>query len=95
MYGIRREIIQLEIVVSLLIGIQERATREIRKKMTRKKGEDSIEDKGFQQSKGTVVVIFSGVLGSRSKHQDKLALRSIMAAEPAVPMYLNWSQYPI
>jgi hypothetical protein len=31
----------------------------------------------------------------RSKHQDKLALRSIMVAEPAVPRYLNWSQYPI
>jgi hypothetical protein len=40
-------------------------------------------------------VIFSEVLGSRSKHQDKLALHSIMAAEPAVPRYLNWSQYPI
>jgi hypothetical protein len=46
-YGIHRDIIQLEIVVSLLIGIQERATKEIRKKTTRKKGEDSIEDKGF------------------------------------------------
>jgi hypothetical protein len=61
----------------------------------KKKDEDNTEDKGFQQPKGTVIVIFSGVLGSRSKHQDKLALRSIMAAEPAVPRYLNWSQYPI
>jgi hypothetical protein len=42
--------------------------------------------------KGIVAVIFSGVSGSRSKHQDKLALRSIMAVEPAVPRYLNWSQ---
>jgi hypothetical protein len=42
-----------------------------------------------------IAAIFSGILGSRSKHQDKLALRSIMAAEPAVPRYLNWSQYPI
>ena len=29
------------------------------------------------------------------KHQEKLALRTIMAAEPATPRYLNWSQYPI
>jgi hypothetical protein len=61
----------------------------------KKKDEDNTEDKGFQQPKGTVTVIFSRVLGSRRKHQDKLALRSIMAAEPAVPRYLNWSQYPI
>jgi hypothetical protein len=61
----------------------------------RKKDEDNTEDKGFQQPKGTVAIIFSRILGLRSKHQDKLALRSIMAAEPAVPGYLNWSQYPI
>jgi hypothetical protein len=61
----------------------------------KKKDEDNTEDKGFQHLKGTVAVIFSRVLGSRSKHQDKLALRSIMAAEPAVPRYLNWSQYLI
>jgi hypothetical protein len=61
----------------------------------KKKDEDNLEDKGFQESKGLVAVIFSRVLGSRSKYQDKLALRSIMAAEPAVPRYLNWSQYPI
>jgi hypothetical protein len=61
----------------------------------KKKDEDNTEDKGFQQPKGTVVVIFSRISGSKSKHQDKLALRSIMAAEPAVPRYLNWSQYPI
>jgi hypothetical protein len=46
-----------------------------------KKGEDNIEDKGFQQSKGTVAVIFAGISSSRSKHQDKLALRTIMVAE--------------
>jgi hypothetical protein len=56
-----------------------------------KKDEDNPEDKCFQQSKGTIAVIFSGVLGSKSKHQDKLALRSIMAAEPAILRYLNWS----
>jgi hypothetical protein len=41
----------------------------------KKKDEDDTEDKGFQQPKETVAVIFSGVPGSRSKHQDKLALR--------------------
>jgi hypothetical protein len=61
----------------------------------RKKDEDNTEDKGFQQRKGMVAIIFSRILGCRSKHQDKLALRSIMAAEPAVPRYLIWSQYPI
>jgi hypothetical protein len=54
-----------------------------------------MDDKEFQQPKGIVIVVFSGVLGSRSKHQDKLALCSIMAAEPAITRYLNWSQYPI
>jgi hypothetical protein len=54
-----------------------------------------MEDKGLQQPKGIVAVIFSRVSSSRSKHQDKLALRSIMATKPAVPRYLNWSQYPI
>jgi hypothetical protein len=42
-----------------------------------------------------IAVIFVGVSGSRSKHQDKLALRTIMAVEPATPRYLNWSQYLI
>jgi hypothetical protein len=36
-YGIHMKIIQLEIAVSLLIGVQETATREIRKKTTRKR----------------------------------------------------------
>ena len=60
-----------------------------------KKEEGDQEDNGFQNPKGTVAVIFSGVPGSRSKHQNKLALRTIMATEPATPRYLNWSQYPI
>jgi hypothetical protein len=50
-----------------------------------------MEDKGFQKPKGIVAVIFSRVLGFRRKHQDKLALRNIIAAEPAVLRYLNWS----
>jgi hypothetical protein len=61
----------------------------------KKKDEDNIEDKGFQQPKGMVTVIFSRVPGSRRKHQDKVALRSIKAAELVVLRYLNWSQYPI
>jgi hypothetical protein len=32
----------------------------------KKKDEDNPEDKGFQQPKGTIAVIFFGVLGSRS-----------------------------
>ena len=40
-------------------------------------------------------MIFAGAPDSRSKHQEKLALRTIIAAEPATPKYLNWSQYPI
>jgi hypothetical protein len=66
-----------------------------RKEDNHKKNEDNQEDKGFQKYKGTAAVNLVGVLGSRSKHQDKLALRTIMAVEPAIPRYLNWSQYPI
>jgi len=43
------------------------------------KKEDDQGDKGFQKSKGPVVEIFAGLPGSRSKHQDKLALRAIEA----------------
>jgi hypothetical protein len=78
-----------------LIGTQEKEKNKDKQENNKKKDEDNTEDKRFQQPKGTVVVIFSGVPGSRSKHQDKLALRSIMTAEPAVPRYLNWSQYQI
>ena len=60
-----------------------------------KKDEDNHEDKGFQKSRGMVAVIFARAPDSRSKHQEKLALRTIMAAELATPRYLNWSQYPI
>jgi hypothetical protein len=93
-YGTRKETTQQEITASSLINMQEKGKKD-KEEDNQKKDEDNPEDKGFQQSKGTVAVIFSGVLGSRSKHQDKLALRSIMAAEPAIPRYLNWSPYPI
>ena len=52
----------------------EKIARETIKKTTRKKEGDNHEDKGFQKSRGTVAVIFAGVLDSRSKHQEKLAL---------------------
>jgi hypothetical protein len=48
------------------------AIMEKEKKITRRMNNQ--EDKGFQKSKRTVAVIFAGVSGSRSKHQDKLAL---------------------
>jgi hypothetical protein len=78
-----------------LIGMQEKERNKDKQEDNRKKDEDNTEDKGFQQPKGTVTVIFSRIPGSRRKHQDKLALRSIMTAESAVPRYLNWSQYLI
>jgi hypothetical protein len=45
-----------------------------KKEDNQKKDENNPGDKGFQQSKGTVAVIFAGISGPRSKHQDKLAL---------------------
>jgi hypothetical protein len=60
-------------------------------RITRRKTKTTRKIKGFQQQKEIVAVIFSRVIGSRSKHQDKLALYSIVAAEPTVPRYLNWS----
>jgi hypothetical protein len=60
----------------------------------KKDGEDQ-GDKGFQQSKGIVLVIFAGFPRSKNKRQDKLTLRDIMAAEPDTPKYHNWSEHPI
>jgi hypothetical protein len=94
-YDTRKETTQLEIAESSLIGMQEKEKNKDKEEENKKKDENNPEDKGFQQSKGTVVVIFSRVSGSRSKHKDMLALRSIMAAEPDVLWYLNWSKYPI
>ena len=61
------------------------------KEDNQKKDEDNHEDKGFQKSRGTVAVIFAGAPDARSKHQEKVALRTIMAVELATPRYLNWS----
>ena len=59
-----------------------------------KDGDDNA-DLGFQQSKGAIAIIFAGVPSSSHKHSGKLALRDIMAGEPATPKYLNWPEYPI
>jgi hypothetical protein len=83
-YDTRKETTQQQMSASSLIGTQEKEKKD-KEEDNQKKDEDNPEDKGFQQSKRTVTVIFSRVLGSRSKDQDKLALRSIMVAEPAVP----------
>jgi hypothetical protein len=87
-YGTRKKTTRQEIAASSLIGMQEKEKNKDKEEDNQKNDEDNLEDKGFQQSKGTIAVIFSGVSGSRSKHQDKLALRSIVAAEPTVPRYL-------
>ena len=84
----------LEIATPSTKDTLEKIARETIKKTIKKEG-DNHEDKGFQKSRGTVVVIFARVPDSRSKHQEKLVLRTIMAAEPAIPRYLNWSEYPI
>jgi hypothetical protein len=51
-----------------LIGKQEKEKNKDKEEDNQKKDEDNLKDKGFQQSKETVVVIFSGVSGSRSNH---------------------------
>lgn len=48
----------------------------------------------FQEAKGALM-IYSGVPDARGKRQEKLAHRAIMAAKPATPKYLEWSEYPI
>jgi hypothetical protein len=56
----------------------DRYTRKInnidKKEDNQKKGEDNPGNKGFQQSNRTAAVVFAGISGSRSKHQDRLAL---------------------
>jgi hypothetical protein len=69
-YDTRKETTQQEIAESSLIGTQEKEKNKDKEEDNKKKDEDNTEDKGFQQSKGTVAVIFFRVPGSRSKHQD-------------------------
>ena len=59
------------------------------KKTVRKKKKTTMKTRDSKKSRGTVAVIFARVPDFRSKHQEKLALRTIMAAEPATPRYLN------
>ena len=63
------------------------------------KQEESKEEKraegDYQEPQRQLAVIFSGVPNTRNKRQEKLAHRAIMAAEPATPRYLDWSEYPI
>jgi hypothetical protein len=67
-YGTRKETTQQETASSSLIGKQEKEKNKDKEEDNQKKDEDNLKDKGFQQSKETVVVIFSGVSGSRSNH---------------------------
>ena len=76
-----------EIATLSMIDTQEKIVRGTPKRTIRKKNEDNHEDEGFQKLRGTVAVIFSGAPDCRSKHQEKLALRTIMTAEPATPRY--------
>lgn len=76
-------------------GYSRKKRSEEKKNEDQNKQPEDQEDGGFPKTKGIVAVIISGEPGSRSKCQDKLALRSIMAAEPTTLRYLNWSQYLI
>jgi hypothetical protein len=51
-----------------LIGRQEKEKNKDKEEDNKKKDKDNTEDKGFQQPKGIVTVIFSRVPGSKSKH---------------------------
>ena len=51
--------------------------------------------KDFRPVANVVNLIFGGVATSTSKRKDKLTLREIMAAKPATPRYLDWSEYLI
>jgi hypothetical protein len=70
-YGTLKETIQQGTIESSLIGMQEKEKNNDNQEDNGKKDEDNTEDKGFQQPKGMVTIIFSRIPGSRSKHQDK------------------------
>ena len=67
--GTLKEITPSEIATPSMTNTQEKTVRGTLKKTIRKKDEDNHEDQGFQKSMGTVAVIFTGALDSRSKHQ--------------------------
>ena len=76
------------------LGFYHKDDKDKGKEDSKKDGEDQA-DKGFQHPKGVISVIFVGVSTAKNKRQYKLALRDIMASEPATPTYLNWFEYPI
>ena len=78
-----------EIATPSMKDTLEKIARETIKKTIRKKKETTLKTRDSKNLGGIVAVIFAGVLDSRSKQQEKLALRTIMAAEPATPRYLN------
>jgi hypothetical protein len=49
----------------------------------------------FQDASKTINVIFEGDGDFGSRREQKLLLREIMSAEPAVPRPLRWSEVPI
>lgn len=51
-------------------------------------GEDDGAPGDFQQPENTVNVIFGGIAGTHTRRSQKLALREVMAIEPATPAYL-------
>lgn len=76
-----------------------KGSRRYKKEENKKEDEPIREEKkaegDFQEAQRQLMVIYSGVPSVRSKQQEKLARRAIMAAEPATPRYLDWSEYPI
>ncbi|XP_066360871.1 uncharacterized protein [Miscanthus floridulus] len=65
------------------------------KKQDEPKKEEKKAQGDYQEPQHQLAVIFSGAPNVRSKQQEKLEHRAIMAAELATPRYLNWSEYPI
>jgi hypothetical protein len=53
------------------------------------KKEEKKAEGDYQEPQRQLPVIFSGVPNTRSKRQEKLAHRAIMAAELATPRYLD------
>ena len=70
-----------------------------RKEENKKEDEPIREEKkaegDFQEAQRQLMVIYSRVPDARKKQQEKLAHRAIMAAEPVIPRFLDWSEYPI
>jgi len=74
---------------------ENRNQNNLKQKQEDSKKEEKKAEGDYQEPQRQLAVIFSGVPYTRSKRQEKLAHRAIMAAEPATPRYLDWSEYPI